>query len=180
MAQNFDWSAPWVDQCAWIFTNLENLTLDAKEALVVLLIAHYNTHDLAISTEEFALKTKMSEEEVDTIFQILSKKGYLTIDFANGKVVFRLDGLVKNSQKVGQSLSKSLISEFEDEFGRDLSPQEMQKILDLAEKFSERQVICALNEASVYNKRNLTYIENVLISWNNKGLTTEDIESGVR
>ena len=41
-------------------------------------------------------------------------------------------------------------------------------------------MICALNEASVYNKRNLTYIENVLISWSNKGLSTEDIESGIR
>ncbi|TGY65783.1 DnaD domain-containing protein [Dubosiella muris] len=180
MAQNIDWSAPWIDQCAWIFSNLENLTLDAKEALIVLLIAHYNRHDLPISTEAFAQKAKISEEEVDTIFQILSTKGYLTIDFVNGKVVFCLDGLVRMTRVPGKQLSKSLISEFEDEFGRDLSPQEMQKILDLSEKFTERQVICALNEASVYNKRNLTYIENVLISWSNKGLSTEDIESGIR
>ena len=41
-------------------------------------------------------------------------------------------------------------------------------------------MICALNEAAVYDKRNLTYVENVLISWSNKGLTTEQIESGIR
>ncbi|GJM56713.1 DnaD domain-containing protein [uncultured Dubosiella sp.] len=180
MAQNFDWNAPWMDQCAWIFSNLENLSLDAREALIVLLIAHYNAHGLPINTEDFSQKAKISEEEVDTIFQILSTKGYLTVGFANGKVNFNLDGLVKMSKVPGKGLSKSLISEFEDEFGRDLSPSEMQKILDLSEKFGERQVICALNEAAVYDKRNLTYVENVLISWSNKGLTTEQIESGIR
>ena len=56
----------------------------------------------------------------------------------------------------------------------------MQKILDLCEAFGERQVECALNEAVVYDKKSLNYIENVLVSWRNKGLSTEELESGKR
>ncbi|WP_305138352.1 DnaD domain-containing protein [Dubosiella newyorkensis] len=180
MAKKDPWNEPWFNQVAWLFAHLEDLHLDAREALIALLILDANAHNLPISPEVFAAKAKISEEEVDTIFNILSSRGYLKIDVVQGKVCFLMDGLMKNANPLGVSLSKSIISDFEEEFGRDLSVFEMQKILDLCETFGERQVVCALNEAVVYDKKSLNYIENVLVSWRNKGLSTEELESGKR
>ena len=59
-------------------------------------------------------------------------------------------------------------------------PEFMERILQLGDEYDSRMVICALNEAAVYDKRNLNYIENILISWRQKGLSTEDVESGKR
>lgn len=180
MRNEKDWNASWFDQSAWVLAHLEDLHLDARESLLTLLILDANEHNLAIQPEVFAAKLKISEEEVDTIFANLSAKGYLNIDFIDGKVCFCMDGLMKNANPSGMALSKSLIGEFEDEFGRDLSVSEMDKILNLSQKFGERMLICALNEAAVYDKRNMNYIENVLISWKNKELTIEQIERGMR
>ena len=44
----------------------------------------------------------------------------------------------------------------------------------------EKDVICALNEAVVYEKVDLNYIERILISWMNKGLSVQDVENGKR
>ena len=56
----------------------------------------------------------------------------------------------------------------------------MERILQLASYYDERMVICALNEAAVYEKRNLNYIESILVSWKEKGFSVEDVESGKR
>ena len=79
-----------------------------------------------------------------------------------------------------QGSHRSLIEEFEAEFKRTLSSMEMERILQLASYYDERMVICALNEAAVYEKRNLNYIESILVSWKEKGFSVEDVESGKR
>ena len=85
---------------------------------------------------------------------------------------------LENTSEV--NYAKSLLEEFEDEFKRSLSPSEMDRILNLASIYSERMVIVALNEAASYDKRDLNYIERILISWTDKGLSVEDVENGKR
>ena len=43
-----------------------------------------------------------------------------------------------------------------------------------------RRVICALNEAVCNEACDLNYIERILQNWQQKGLSTEDIENGKR
>ena len=50
---------------------------------------------------------------------------------------------------------------------------------DFAVAFIER-VICALNEAVCNEACDLNYIERILQNWQQKGLSTEDIENGKR
>lgn len=75
---------------------------------------------------------------------------------------------------------KNLIATIEDAFMRPLSTNEMQRILCLSDEYDERRVICALNEAVVYEKLNLNYIERILQKWKEKGLSVESIENGER
>ena len=77
-------------------------------------------------------------------------------------------------------IQHSLMEQFEMSFGRTLSTNEMQRILHLADLYDERRVICALNEAVVYNSLSLNYVERVLVSWKQKGLTIEELENGIR
>ena len=64
----------------WILENLENLHVNAKEALVLLLIDYYNEIHVMITHEIIADKLKMEVDEVEEIFLSLSDNGYLTID----------------------------------------------------------------------------------------------------
>ena len=127
-----------------------------------------------------ATKLKINEEEVEDIFNALAEKGYLNLDFKDGNMVFDISGVyaLENTSEV--NYAKSLLEEFEDEFKRSLSPSEMDRILNLASIYSERMVIVALNEAASYDKRDLNYIERILISWTDKGLSVEDVENGKR
>ncbi|MDD7282269.1 DnaD domain-containing protein [Floccifex sp.] len=163
----------------WILENLENLHVNAKEALVLLLIDYYNEIHVMITHEIIADKLKMEVDEVEEIFLSLSDNGYLTIDMDGGNLFFNIEGVYQKDVK-GVPLSPSLIETFEYEFKRPLSPFEMQRIIDMASNYDERRVICALNEAVVYDKVDLNYIEKILISWANKGLSIEDIEKGKR
>ena len=178
--EKLNWNAPYMDRQAWILDHLQELHVDAMEALVLLIIDFLNKNQIPIQHEIIAEKCKIDVEKVEEIFANLSQKGYLTIDFDKGKLLFCLDGLLNMTAPAGEPLSQSIITEFEDEFGRGLSGFEMQKILELAQIHGERKVICALNEAAVYDRRNINYIEKILVSWQNKKLTTEEIECGNR
>jgi DNA replication protein len=175
-----DWNAPYFNRQGWILSNLENLHLDCKEALVVVLIEFLNDHHLDVTHEVLAQKTHLKPEEIESIFSSLSEKGYLRIDFANGHVRFLLDGLLTPGQGPGEVLERSLIEEFEMEFGRPLSGLEMERIMDFAQKYDARRVIVALNEAASYDQRSLDYIERVLAAWKRKKLSVEDLENGKR
>ena len=180
MNHKLEWNAPCMNRQAWILDHLEELHVNAEEALVLLLIDFLNQNRIPIQHQIIADKCKIDVDRVEEIFASLSDKGYLTIDFQNGSLLFCLDGLLKGTEASGEPLSQSIITEFEEEFGRSLSPTEMQRILEFSENYGERKVICALNEAASYDKRNINYIERILISWENKGLTTEQVESGCR
>ena len=114
---DFDFNAPYVDRRTWIIDHLQDLILEPKEILVVLLIDFFNQQHISIDHELIA---------------------------------------------------------------RPLSSTEMQRIIDMASMYDERRVICALNEAVCNEACDLNYIERILQNWQQKGLSTEDIENGKR
>ncbi|MBP3853041.1 MAG: DnaD domain protein [Erysipelotrichaceae bacterium] len=175
-----EWMAGYTDRRTWILDHLEQLHLDCEEALVCCLIDLANQNNQPVSHEILAEKTKLDENRIEQIFQDLSDKGYLSIVFVDGNPMFELSGLLDALNVEGQPIQRSLIERFEMEFKRPLSQGEMQRILDLAQRYDQRRVIVALNEAVVYEKLGLDYIEHILVSWANKGLSIEDLENGVR
>lgn len=175
-----DWSAVYTDRRTWILQHMEKLHIDSEEALILLLIDFCNEIHQPVTHEFLAKKTKTDEDRIEEIFKNLSDKGYLSIDFSEGSPMFNISGLVENMVSEGQPIQRSLIERFEMEFKRTLSPNEMQRILDLSSRYDQRRVVVALNEAIVYDKLSLDYIERILVSWNEKNLSIEDLENGVR
>lgn len=175
-----DWNAPYLDRKVWLLDHLQDLHVDAKEALVLLLIDHFNTMHVSIHHQLICEKLKITEDEVEELFGSLSEKGYLALDFKDGELLFDIRGIFDQENIDEVPLNRSLLEEFEEEFKRSLSPVEMDRILNLAAEYDERMVIVALNEAASYDKRDINYIERILISWRNKGLSIEDVENGKR
>lgn len=175
-----EWNSPYLDHKIWILDHLESLHLEPEEVLVLLLVDFYNDSHQSIHHEMIAKKLHLDIEKIENLFVSLAEKGYLNISYKEGSLHFDIEGVYTQAQKKVQSFHRSLIEEFEAEFKRTLSSVEMERILQMAAHYDERMVICALNEAAVYEKRNLNYIESILISWTEKGLSVEDVESGKR
>jgi len=142
---DFDFNAPYVDRRTWIIDHLQNLVLEPKEILVVLLIDFFNQQHISIDHELISEKLKIGVDEVEDIFTELSDKGYLTLDYANGSLIFNIEGIFELSKASDTSIDRSLLEQFEMEFARPLSSTEMQRIIDMASMYDERRVICALN-----------------------------------
>ena len=160
---DFDFNAPYVDRRTWIIDHLQDLVLEPKEILVVLLIDFFNQQHISIDHELISEKLKISVDEVEDIFTELSDKGYLTLDYADGSLIFNIEGIFELSKASDTSIDRSLLEQFE-----------------MASMYDERRVICALNEAVCNEVCDLNYIERILQNWQQKGLSTEDLENGKR
>ncbi len=114
---DFDFNAPYVDRRTWIIDHLQDLVLEPKEILVVLLIDFFNQQHISIDHELINEKLKISVDEVEDIFTELSDKGYLTLDYANGSFIFNIEGIFELSKASDTSIDRSLLEQFEMEFG---------------------------------------------------------------
>lgn len=179
MANTLAWDSPYINHTAYILDHLEDLGLEQNEILVLLLIEFYNAQNIVVSDELISQKLKMSEEEVEEVFTSLSDKGFLSIMFKNGEVYFDISG-VMGANGNGGKVSRSLIEEFEMEFKRALSTYEMSRIIELGDMYGEKRVLLALDDASVREARSVNYVETILVDWQNKNFTDEDLEEGKR
>lgn len=180
MIDRKDWNSDYINRTNWILGHLARLKVSAHEALVILVINYLNEIHKPITYEDVIDMCHLDADVVDDCFTSLSDKGYLAIDSRNGRLDFLLDGLVNLPVEQDLMIRQPIIKEFEEEFGKTLSGMQMEKIAQLVSDYGERMVIRALDEAAAYDKRSLEYVENVLLSWRGKGLTTEDVENGKR
>lgn len=178
-----DWNAPWLNRTNWIFAHLETFHLNSAEVLVVLLINYFNETNptTTISAQDISAKSGLDLEEVEQAIDSLSEKGYLHVRIQRSGMQFLLDGLYNaNHESLGNPIQQGLLREIGNEFGRPLSGGEMERILRWQEEFEESVILRALDEAAAYDRRSLNYIESLLQSWKQRGLSAQDIESGLR
>ena len=114
-------------------------------------------------------KKKVEKIHIDCQFQ--DTEGVITTEYEETKILTK--------DKAFQLYSGCLGS-FMAELNRPLSDKEIENIGVWCQKYDERRVICALNEAVVYGKKDFDYIGAILKSWKEKGLSVEDIEKGKR
>lgn len=175
-----EWNAPWTNRTRWIFEHLQEFNLTPQEALGVLLISLCNDTNQSVTMETLMEKGHIDADAMEEVFEGLSSKGYLTVTTKGKSICFVLEGLLDTPIKAGTPLNHTLLQEFQEEFRRTFSSSEMDRILELGNKYDERMVLQALSEAAAYEKRSLGYIESILASWVRKGLTAEDVEAGRR
>lgn len=161
----------------WILDNLDLLGLQPKETVIVLLIDFMNEKGLTVSIPSLASKSGMSEDEINRISSVLVSKKYLDIIANKGELQWRLNGLFEADVTHSTALKdRSLIDTFEQEFGRPLNPDEMDKISTWNRTYDKKLILYALREASAYRKLSCSYVDRILQEWSRRGVTVESIE----
>lgn len=169
----------YVDHRDWILDQLNLLSLNPVETVVVLMIDFMNEHRMKITMEDLAQRCNLSIEEVNNAISLLCAKKYLEIKASSKSVKFLLNGLFETDTAKDQKImDASLFDLFESEFGRPLSQKEMEKISEWNRFTDKKMIIYALREASAYQKLSLPYIDKILTSWKEKGLSLEQIDEG--
>ena len=169
----------YINKNAWVIENLANLNLSCEEAIIVMVINHFNDNNIGISTDLISLKSGLAIEVVDRTITTLCAKKYLEIKPQGSVVLFKLDNLFETEvSKVQSALNHNLFDVFEDEFGRPLSRVESEQIVNWTSIYDSKLIMYALKEASLYNSININYINKVLQDWKNRNVNVEIIESG--
>ncbi len=134
---------------------------------------------------EIAGRTSFSEEECSSILRSLIQKQLLSIEQKNqkfqvGNECYSLEPLWEKlfqksqPQKDSPAQPENLFPLFEQEFGRPLSPFEIENInIWLDQEEQEPALIkAALREAVLMGKLNFKYIDRILREWKRKGIQT--------
>lgn len=153
----------YVNRRDWILDNLENLKLSPQELTVVMTIDFYNENRTEITMDILEKKTGLGKDELNRTISVLCARHYLDIMASSRNVQFKLDGLFDTDvAKDVRVMDSPLIELFAEEFGRPMTPNEMQKISEWNRVYPRKAIIYALREASAYQKKSMSYVESVL------------------
>ena len=156
----------------------KNLYLSESEVMVILMIDLCLQRNISfVSPDMLALKMNYSVQEIDKIYASLSSRGYVLNKNENNKLTTSLDGIkdVLMSQFIMESSKKvsvnnenadNIYSLFENEFGRTLTPFEIDTIRDWIDTgFSLDLIKSALGEAVRNKVRSIRYVDKILLNY---------------
>jgi DNA replication protein len=167
-----------------LLTDYKKLNLNEKEVLLILqLIRYFQEGDYFPTPAELAAYLTINEEETSQILMKLIQKGLLKIEQKENEAyklseIYSLNPLleklyteVKEEEK---DHSGTIFILFEQEFGRPLSPFEIEMInawLD-EDQFVPALIKAALRESVLMGKLNFKYIDRILREWKRKGINS--------
>ena len=158
-----------------------------EQQLAIILQIHIAKHSGVYfpTPEELANHVTMSKDECSMILQTLIQQGFLEIIDENEggirKESYSLEPLwarLLNNEKEASDKVEfgELFQRFEAEFGRPLSPFEIELVNQwIDEQENDITIIyAALREAVLMSKLNFKYIDRILSEWKRKGIKTEE------
>lgn len=167
-----------------LLTSYKSLGLNEQEVIVILQIYRFIQFKNEFPTPaELAQYVTITEQQCLEILKKLIQKNLLTIEERNNEYdqfseAYNLDVLWERLYSQREEVEEENIGEifilFEQEFGRPLSPFEIETIntwLDV-DLMKPELIKAALREAVLMNKLNFKYIDRILREWNRKGIRT--------
>ena len=161
--------------------------LNIDEKALVVLIYIMNDKTLKFNPKHISSDLSLSMPEVLSIVDTLSTNGLIAIELKKvGDIreeFINLDNLytklayfvVNEESEAKEEKSSNIYDNFEQEFGRPLSPIEYELINGwLDAEFKEEVIILALKEAVFNGVTNLRYIDKILYEWKKKGLNSKE------
>ncbi|WP_042223616.1 DnaD domain-containing protein [Oceanobacillus manasiensis] len=168
-----------------LITSFQTLGLDERDVMLILQIQQFQQKGIGFPTPaELSANLTMDEKECSNILRKFIQKGILVIEqdtgLATEKIseVYSLNELwetlysEKEAKKEEESTDGTLFILFEQEFGRPLSPFEIETIngwLD-EDKQAPSLIKAALRESVLMGKLNFKYIDRILREWQKKGI----------
>lgn len=176
------------------------LGLNETDLIILIKILHaYEVSNLQPSIDVLKQGTTMQETEVTMIIQKLIRLDLLSMkvekdrdgkfsEFINMDGFFNQFAKVLEQEKQKLELEndtahfKRLFSKIETNFGRALSPLEIETIsqwLDV-DHYPHQLIDAAIDEALSHNKLNLKYIDRILLNWQKNNVTTVEDSKPIR
>lgn len=197
MAEKFNRLRAWTEQGNVAIPQLflkyyKDLKMTDDEALILIHLLSFHSEGIDFPTpSDLSQRLQINDNEVSMKLQRLMQKGFLEISQgvdANGKLTEKfsiyplwqriLDHLemtsMSNEKVVQKNEEGEIFSIFEQEFGRLLSPMELETIsmwLD-TDHHSPAIIKAALKEAVLAGKVSLRYIDRILFEWKKKNITS--------
>lgn len=187
----------WTDQKMIVipqlfFKHYKELKITDDEAILLLHLISFHTENNDFPTpNDLEQRLDKTNNEIAIQLQRLLQKGFLEISQGvngNGKIFEkysiyplweRILDLLESKVRVNEKNSKKneegeLFTIFEQEFGRLLSPMELETIsmwLDV-DKHTPEVIKAALKESVLAGKISLRYIDRILFEWKKKNITS--------
>lgn len=174
------------------FQHYKELRITDDEALLLLhlLAFHCEKNEFPTPTD-LALRLHFNENDISLKLQRLMQKGFLEITQGvdmNGKLFEKYSvyplwerilefieaSMLSEEKQEEKNLEGEIFSLFEQEFGRLLSPMEIESIsmwMDI-DQHSPAIIKAALKEAVLAGKLSLRYIDRILFEWKKKNITS--------
>lgn len=167
-----------------LLTSYTKLGLNETEVVLILQLIHFFKEKNHFPTpSELATPLTINEEHCSDILRKLIQKDLLKIEQkenAKGQIseVYSIEPLLvklyqeEKEEVVEENNTGTIFILFEQEFGRPLSPFEIEMVsawLD-EDKISPALIKAGLREAVLMGKLNFKYIDRILREWNKKGI----------
>lgn len=172
-----------------LFQQRDKFNTSLEEFIFLLYLTNFGSL-IIFDPNRYANDLNFTLEEILSMIDNLSKKGYLTIDvIKNDKNVMeeyiKLDLFYEkltnllidsiNQDKVEEEKNSNLFELIEKEFARPLTPIEYEIISAwLDDGVSEELIKEALKEAVYSGVCNLRYIDKIIYEWGKKGIKTKE------
>ncbi|MGY0691743.1 DnaD domain protein [Virgibacillus sp. FSP13] len=167
-----------------LLTNYKSLGLDEKDVMLLLQIYRFIFDENEFPTPaELASFLTIDEQECSAILRKLIQKGFLAIEQTKNEQnqwseLYSLeplwDKIFSPVKPKVEHEDGSIFILFEQEFGRPLSPFEIETInvwLD-EDELAPSLIKAALRESVLMGKLNFKYIDRILRDWKKKGIQT--------
>jgi len=177
-----------------LLRHYRELNLSNDELVLILQLKSYiDAGNSFPNTSLIAKNMKMTEENVFKAIHQLTQKKVLSIETAKDEdgvtedayslsllweklIVLLKQNESEKEEEKKEDTEKNLYSIFESEFGRPLSPIEMETLVMWVEEddYSPELIQMALREAVLSQVYNFKYIDRILLNWEKKNIRTKE------
>ena len=180
----------YIDWKSLLLANYKILDIKEEEVLIILMIDYcLQNGETVVTPDVLALKMNYDQQKIDLYLSGLFNKGLITLDTnEEGKLQTSLNGLkyilvskLLNSEESHSKNEETLEKEknifevFEAKFGRPLSYIEMETMNKWFEEgIEDDKIILALQEAIRAKKKNIRYIDKILLEWRQQAERKEE------
>lgn len=187
-----------------LLANYSKIGLQEQEMMLIIHLLYFQSKgNFFPSITELEQRMSYSTEEIMKLLQRLVRQGYIFIEEFDdyGKISEKYNLLpiflkvisleernfevsaIEKDTKNNEAKISNIFKSFEQEFGRPLSPMEIELIntwLD-KDKYSDEIIIYALKESVYANKLNFRYIDRILFEWQKKNVkTVEQVKEHIK
>lgn len=171
----------------YLLIHYQDIGMDNDDLIIYLQITRLQSQGDQATLSALAQSMKVTEQSLSKRVQRFVQRDLMTVqNLGNRQEYFDFsplfDKLLKGQRvnqdnpvvSTGEQSRRQVVRVLQGEFGRQLSPMELQTVnqwFDI-EHFDPNMMVLAIQEAIANNARSLRYIESILINWKKANLTS--------